>query len=193
MQLDPWVTTGAEPPASRYPKIADGTLVTLDRFVETFPKIPGAGTAESMYVPVRLDFGPRWKDQRIADIVPPRAGAPYRVLVPAVDADGNELAGIRLPDIAVPLATYTGWNLRSEQAGAAGALARLAGSYLPFAATAAEREKTGDPRLSVTERYPTREHYLARVIEAAVRLRDERFLLDEDVVEIVKAAAGRLK
>jgi hypothetical protein len=193
VQLDRWVTTGAEPPTSRYPKIADGTLVGLDRFLETFPKIPGAGIAESMYVPVRLDFGPRWKDQRIADIVPPRAGAPYRVLVPAVDADGNEIAGIRLPDIAVPLATYTGWNLRSEKAGAAGALARLTGSYLPFAATAKEREKTGDPRLSVAERYPTREHYLARVAEAAVRLRDERFLLDEDVVEIVKTAAARLK
>ncbi|MGE5193964.1 MAG: alpha/beta hydrolase domain-containing protein, partial [Deltaproteobacteria bacterium] len=90
-----------------------------------------------------------------------------------------------------PLATYTGWNLRSEQAGAAGALARLAGSYLPFAGTATEREKTGDPRLSVAERHPTREHYLARVAEAAVRLRDERFLLDEDVVEIVKTAGGR--
>jgi hypothetical protein len=115
------------------------------------------------------------------------------VLVPAVDADGNELSGIRLPDIAIPLATYTGWNLRSEKAGAAGALARLTGSYLPFAATAAEREKSGDPRLSVAERYPTREHYMARIADAAVRLRDERFLLDEDVVEIVKNAAGRLK
>jgi hypothetical protein len=146
-----------------------------------------------MYVPLRLDFGPRWKEQRIADFVPPRVGPPYRTLVPAVDADGNEIAGIRLPDIAVPLATFTGWNVRSESAGAPGALGRWTGSYLPFAATAAEREKSRDPRLSVAERYPTREHYLARVTEAAVRQRDEGWLLDEDVVEILKTAAGRVK
>src|SRR5262249_37896496 len=160
---DRWETAGVEPPPSRYPKIADRTLVDLDTYRASFPKIPGAGIAETMYVPVRLDFGPRWKEQRIADVVPPRAGAPYRTLVPAVDADGNEIAGIRLPDIAVPLATFTGWNLRAEPAGAPGALARWAGSYLPFPATAEDREKSGDPRLSVAERYPSREHYLARV------------------------------
>jgi hypothetical protein len=191
VQLDQWVTTGVEPPPSRYPKIADGTLIGLEKYRAAFPKIPGAGITETMYVPVRLDFGRRWKEERIADIVPPRAGPAYRTLVPAADADGNEISGIRLPDVAVPLATYTGWNLRSEPAGASGALARWAGSYLPFAATAEEREKTGDPRPSVAERYPTREHYLARVAEATVRLHDERFLLDEDVVEIVKTAAGR--
>jgi hypothetical protein len=191
VQLDQWVTAGVEPPASRYPKIADGTLLSLEKYRATFPKIPGAGITETMYVPVRLDFGPRWKTERIADVVPPRGGPAYRTLVPAVDTDGNEVAGIRLPDIAVPLATYTGWNLRAEPAGAAGALARWAGSYLPFAATAEECAKTGDPRPSIADRYPTREHYLARIAEAAVRLHDERFLLDEDVVEIVKNASAR--
>src|SRR5258708_20195817 len=142
-----------------------------------------------MYVPVRLDFGPQWKETGIAEFVPPRVGVPYRTLVPAIDADGNEIAGIRLPDIAVPVATFTGWNLRSESVGAAGALRRWNGSYLPFALTAAERAQTGDPRPSVAERYATRETYLARVGETAVQLRDDGFLLDEDVVDILKTAA----
>jgi hypothetical protein len=81
------------------------------------------------------------------------------MLVPAVDSDGNEIAGIRLPDVAVPAATFTGWNLRSESVGAAGALGRWNGSYFPFALTAEERKQSGDPRLSVAERYPTRYAY----------------------------------
>jgi len=189
--LDQWVSAGAEPPASRYPRIADGTLLGLEAFRDTFPAIPGVAAPRSMYVPVRLDFGPRWQESGIADIVPPRVGPPYRTLVPAVDADGNEVAGIRLPDIAVPLATFTGWNQRSRAIGAEGALTRLTGSYLPFALNGADRMKSGDPRRSIVERYPTRDVYLARVAEAALALRAERFLLDEDVVEILKTAAGR--
>jgi hypothetical protein len=144
-----------------------------------------------MCVPMRLEFGPRWKELGIADIVPPRVGPPYRMLVPAIDSDGNEIAGIRLPDIAVPAATFTGWNLRSESVGAAGALGRWTGSYLPFALTAQDRRQSGDPRLSIAERFPTRDAYLARVAEAAVGLCDEGFLLDEDVVAILKTAATR--
>jgi hypothetical protein len=113
------------------------------------------------------------------------------MLVPAIDADGNEIAGIWLPDVAVPAATFTGWNLRSESVGAAGALGWWTGSYLRFALTAEERKQSGDPRLSIAERYPTRDAYLARVAEAAVELRDEGFLLDEDVVAILKTAATR--
>src|SRR5262249_10340529 len=115
----------------------------------------------------------------------------YHVLVPAVGGDGNEVAGIHLPEIAAPVATYSGWNLRSEPVGAAGSLGRWSGSYLPFAPTAQERKGTGDPQPSIAARYPTRDHYVARVTEAAVRLRDEGFLLDEDVVAIVKAALAR--
>jgi hypothetical protein len=190
-RLDHWVTAGTDPPASRFPKIADGTLVDLAHYRATFPAIPGVKPPEAMYVPFRLDFGPRWKELGIADVVPPRVGPPYRVLVPAVDNDGNEIAGIRLPDVAVPVATFTGWNLRSESVGAAGALGRWTGSYLPFALTAEERKESGDSRLSVAERYATRDVYLARVAEAAIGLRDEGFLLDEDVVEILKTAVTR--
>src|SRR5262249_25528700 len=138
-----------------------------------------------------LDFGPDWKHDGIGEFIPPRLGAPYRTLVPAVDADGNERAGIRLPDIAVPLATFTGWNLRSERVGAAGALGRGSGSCLPFAATAAERKKPGDPRPSLAERYTNRAEYLTRFTNSALRLREEGLLLDEDVVALLKTAAAR--
>jgi hypothetical protein len=191
VQLDRWVTAGTEPTPSRLPKIADGTLVDLATWQAAFPKIPDLNLPRAMYTPLRLDFGPDWKQDGIGEFVPPRVGAPYCTLVPAVDADGNERAGIRLPDIAVPLATFTGWNLRSERAGAEGALARWAGSRLPFAATADDRQQTGDPRLSVAERYASRDAYLNRIAEAAIRLRDEGLLVDEDVVDILKTTAAR--
>jgi hypothetical protein len=190
--LDRWVSAGREPPASRYPKLSDAMLVDLGVYLRSFPKIPNVNVPEKMYIPVRLDFGPRFKAAGIADFVPPRVGTAYHTLVPAVNSDGNEIAGVHLPDVAVPLATFTGWNLRGEAAGAPGALARWSGSYLPFPATDAARKQTGDPRLSIAERYPTREAYVAKMTESALRLRDEGFLLDEDVVEILKAAARRM-
>jgi hypothetical protein len=188
--LDQWVSAGREPPKSRYPRIADGTLVDLETFRTKFPRIPGVQAPAGYYMPFRLDFGPRWP-AGIADRVPPGVGAPYRALVPAVDADGNEVAGIRLPDVAVPLATYTGWNLRAAAYGAEGVLAPYNGSYLAFAQTRAERLRSHDPRPSVEERYPTREVYLARMTEAALQLRGQGFLLDEDVAAILQAAAKR--
>jgi hypothetical protein len=112
-------------------------------------------------------------------------------LIPAVDADGNEIAGIRLPEVAVPLGTFTGWNLRAAPFGAEGLLSGLDGMYLPFAVTAAERQARHDPRPAVQERYPTREVYLARMTEAALELQEQRFLLAEDVVAILRNAAQR--
>jgi hypothetical protein len=189
--LDQWVSAGKRPPESRYPRIADGTLVDLATFRKMFPRIPGVSLPTGYYMPFRLDFGPRWLTEGIADCVPPRVGPAYRTLVPAVDADGNEVAGIRLPDVAVPLATYTGWNLRAAGHGAEGMLAPYHGSYLVFARTRDQRLKSGDPRPSVLERYPTREVYLARMMQAALQLRHDGFLLDEDVVAILNTAAER--
>jgi hypothetical protein len=191
VQLDRWVTQGIAPPASRFPMIADGTLVDLPTYQSSFPAIPGAQPPAAMYVPLRLDFGPQWKTQGIADLVPPRPGQAFRTLVPAIDADGNELAGIRLPDIAVPIATYTGWNLRGDSVGAAGALGRWNGSFLQFAPTATQRLGTTDPRMSIAERYSTRDVYIRRIAEVAINLHDEGFLLDEDVVGILKKAGER--
>jgi hypothetical protein len=186
--LDRWVTTGAQPPASVVPRIDQHTLVSLEAWRERFPKIPGSAQPAACYAPLKLDFGPRWHEEGIADFVPPRAGPAYRTLVPQVDADGNELAGIRLPDVAVPLATYTGWNVRAAQAGAEKALGRWAGSYLAFPRDRQERERMGDPRLSVIERYPTRGDYIEKVVRSVLALRESGFLLDEDVVAIVKEA-----
>lgn len=189
--LDGWVTDGEEPPASRYPRIDDGTLVGLPKFQEQFPKIPGVSLPQAYYRPLRLERGPRWESDRIATIVPPKVGPAYQTLVPAVDRDGNELAGIRLPDVAVPLATYMGWNLRAERYGARGALSDLDGSYLEFPRTAADREKAGDPRLSVQERYASRDAYLEKYAEAIERLQGERFLLEADGDEMLEQAAQR--
>ena len=191
--LDDWVSTGKKPPPSRYPRIADGTLVDLEAFRKSFPRIPGVNLPEGYYRPARLDFGSRFHTEGIADVIPPKMGEPYCTLVPAVDADGNEIAGVRLPDVAVPLGTYTGWNLRDAKYGAEEMLAGLEGMYLPFALKPGERRTSGDPRPSVVERYPTREAYLSRMTEAALELQREGFLLAEDVVAILNTASQRFR
>jgi hypothetical protein len=188
--LDRWVSTGEEPPESRYPRIADRTLIDLATYRASFPRIPGARLPESFHAPLRLDLGPRWNTLGIADYAPPEVGPAYRALVPAVDGDGNESAGIRLPEVAVPLATYAGWNLRAAECGAEGMLARWIGSQWPFPRTPEDRRRTRDPRPSVLERYPTQSAYVTRISERAMQLQHERFLLPEDVGAIRKAAAA---
>lgn len=125
--LNDWVSGARQPPPSRYPRLTDRTLVDLKSFRDSFPKIPGVNLPTDYYRPRRLNFGTRFQSHGIANIVPPELGEPYVTLIPAVDADGNEVAGIRLPDVAVPLGTYTGWNLRAAEFGAAGVLAGLDG------------------------------------------------------------------
>jgi hypothetical protein len=111
-------------------------------------------------------------------------------LLSNVDVDGNEIGGIRLPEQAVPLATLTGWQFRSDRIGAPQTLITNSGAYIPFPATRAEREKTGDPRLSIEERYASRAEYLARAEQVAKRLAEERYVLAADVAAMV-AEAGR--
>jgi hypothetical protein len=185
--LDQWVSRGVPPPDSRVPRISDGTLVSLERFRAAFPAIPGVALPESFYRPLRLDLGPRWQSEGIADNVPPTVGKPFAALVPQVDADGNDIAGIRLPEIAVPVVTSTGWRLRSPSY--SNTLGRNTGRVWPFPLTPEERERTGDPRPSIVERYPSRALYLARVADHLVELRRERFLLDEDVAILLDQAA----
>ncbi len=186
--LDRWVREDAEPPASRYPRIDDGTLVDLAAFRAQFPAIPGVEAPSQAYRPLRLDAGPRWETEGIADQVPPQAGDPYATLVPAVDADGNELAGIQLPELAAPLATATGWNLRDDAYGDGGTLAGLAGAWFPFARTKAEREASGDPRPSLEERYGSRSRYLETVAESLLEWHRDGYLLDEDVPRLLERA-----
>jgi hypothetical protein len=183
--MDRWITGEAEPPESRYPRIADGTLVGLEAFRDQFPAVPGKELPEMLNRPLRLDPGPRWRGEGIADEVPPKVGTAYVTLVPAVDADGNERAGIRLPEIAVPLATCLGWNLRADLPGV---LSDLDGGYWEFSRSRTEREKTGDPRPSVAERYPSRSDYLSQVSETLLGLRAGGYLLDEDVTRLLERA-----
>jgi hypothetical protein len=182
--LDQWVSLGVEPPESQIPKISDGTLVNLETFLDAFPEIPGIQKPPSFYNPYRLDPGPRWHIEGIADNVPPKTGPRYVCLVPQVDKDGNEIAGIRLPEIAVPWATFTGWSMRSPSYSRT--LRRNEGRVWPLPRTAEERKRTGDPRKSISERYPTKEEYLYKVTESLLELKQQRFLLDEDLAILLK-------
>ena len=103
-------------------------------------------------------------------------------MVPQVDADGNDIAGVRMPDLAVPLATYTGWNLFNPASGPTAVLSSMQGSYIPLARTRADRERARDPRPSIEERYHDKDQYLGRVSKAALELIEQRFLLGEDLV-----------
>jgi hypothetical protein len=173
--LDEWVAAGRPPPPSAVPTIDGGTLIPAE--ATEFPAIPGAAIARTSNV-----IAP------VGDWTDPRSPArPYRSLVCSVDADGNEVAGVRLPDIAVPLGTYTGWNLYRAPY-PEGALADRDGSFLAFAATEAERQRTGDPRRSIAERYGSRAAYLAVVERVVAALVAGRFLLPEDAERYLEQA-----
>ena len=181
--MDAWVRKNTAPPESSYPKIADQTLVPLDRFA--FPAIPNVNRSQDANAAYHLDFGPRWRDG-ILSLQPPKVGKSFPVLVPQVDADGNERDGVRLPEITVPLATYTGWNLRDPSIGAPGQRISFEGSYLPFPKTAVDRKKSGDPRQSIAERYPSREDYLSRYSRAVDELVKQHWILEEDRLLLVE-------
>jgi hypothetical protein len=183
--LDRWITDGVEPPASRYPLLADGTLTAVDK--SGWPAIPGYPRPQSPMTTYRLDFGPEWS-KGIVTREPPGIGKAFVGRVPAVDEAGNDRAGIRLPEIAVPLATHTGWNYRHASIGATDRLASEIGSYLPLPRTQADRVKTGDGRKSIAERYTGLDDYLARISLAANALVKERFLLAEDVPALIERA-----
>jgi hypothetical protein len=180
--MDAWVRNGLLPPPSSYPKIADGTLVPLQDYAP--PAIPGVNRPHEANQAWRVDFGTDWRDG-ILSIQPPKVSEPFPVLVPQVDADGNERDGVRLPEITVPLATYASWNLRDPSIGAPDQRVSFELSYLPFPKTAAERQTTGDPRKSIAERYSDRETYLTRYHAAVEDLVKQRWILPEDRDAIV--------
>ncbi len=175
--MDAWVRSDTLPPPNNYPKIADGNLVPLQKYA--LPAIPGVNRPHEASQAYRLDFGPNWQ-QGILSIQPPKVGPAFPVLVPQVDADGNERDGVRLPEITVPLATYTAWNLRDPSIGAPDQRVSFEASYLPFPKTAADRQKTGDPRKSIAERYADREDYLTQYTKAVDALVEQRWILPED-------------
>ncbi len=160
-----WVKNGTLPPASQHPRLADGTLVPSSAI--TFPSIAGVPS-------------PR-------DIPGGREGTTlFPFLVPAIDADGNERSGVRTAELVVPVATYTGWNFRNQSAGGTDYLVSLTGSSIPFARSAAERKANNDPRPSIAERYPSKEHYLARAKAECDRLIAGGYLLSTDAPQVMK-------
>jgi Alpha/beta hydrolase domain len=198
--LDRWVSKGTPPPDSRVPRVVDGTAVfavpqpdTVTGIVPQdelgFPDIPGVTYTGVITTRYLFDFGPEFDSEGIMSIFPPDfVGAPtYPSFVSRTDEDGNELAGIRLPTVAAPIATTTGWALRREGFGLNDGC-ESAGQYIPFATTEAERLANGDPRPSLEERYGTHGKYVRAVAEVARELMRDRLLLREDVRKYIQAA-----
>jgi hypothetical protein len=194
VDLDAWISHRAQPPASRLPRRLDHTLVpSLPQSGVGFPAIPGVRYTGQMSTGDLFDFGRRFDDGILdfrthdGTIVAPVVASPYPVFVPATDADGNDRAGVRLPDVAVPVATYTGYGFRAAGLGGPD-LCDAFGQAIPFAKTRADRAAAGDPRPSLEERYPTHQAYVDQVRAAAEALARDRLLLQEDVDRFVQAA-----
>jgi Alpha/beta hydrolase domain len=190
LAFDRWVRDGVEPPPSTYPRIADGTLVTIAAHALAFPRIPGFRLPESNLRPPRLDLGSRFETDRIADEVPPSMGKPFETLVPKPDVDGVDQGGIALPEVLVPLGTRTGFNTRNDAAGFPWATGRWDGSFVPFPRTDTERQASGDPRPSLQARYANRAAYEAKVRSAAAAIVAQGFLLAEEVDALVDEAGS---
>jgi hypothetical protein len=187
--LDQWVDQGIAPPPSMVPKLSNGTLVDpLPQDKVGFPAIPGVtynGLKTTRYL---FDMGPNFYATGVPTTFPPVINAPYQdnpangpfypSFVPATDKDGNDIAGVRLPDVTVPLATYTGWALRAGAASGDGC--EGSGQYIPFAKTKAERTASGDPRLSIEERYPSFSAYYFLVAQSINNFVANRWMLPED-------------
>ena len=192
--LDEWVRTGKPAPASRHPRISDGTAVESHTLASKFLRIPGVAFPEKVTRAMRLDYGPEAKEGRTTTL-PPVAGEEFPALVANVDDDCNEIGGIRLPDLMVPVATYTGWNLRHPDIGAPGLVigitGGLAGWVLPFPATPAKGAASGDPRPAISDRYNSKDDYVSQTKSAAQHLAGEGYMLEEDVEDSMRRAAVR--
>lgn len=193
LALDRWVKDGVAPPPSVYPTIAGKTLVVWGQESTGFPRIPLINYPKIIQQPSLLDFGRRWVSEGIADVQPPAAGSHYVVLVPRCGPDGNELGCLSPPEVAVPMGTHTGWNLRRAEYGAANDLVSLGGSYIPFAVTKAQRDFTGDPRLSLEERYGNVTTYLQQLRKQCEQLEATGYLLREDTRRLMEQQEQRFR
>jgi hypothetical protein len=176
--LEYWVKDNVQPPASVVPRLARHELTPLSGL--RFPRIPGVTPPQHPRLARRLDFGPEFSKDGYSTQEPPKVHGAFRLLVPQVDRDGNDLGGIKLPEVAVPLGTFTGWNLRAPGTGAPSQMASFVGSFIAFPRTKAERLKTHDSRLSIEERYADRADYMQRVASVVDALVAQRFILDRD-------------
>lgn len=188
--MDLWVEQGIPPPPSTYPRVEDGTLVSVADYQAAFPTIPGIGKPAGQNTYELLDFGPTFTSiGGVRSKEPPTLGPTYQSFVPKPDADGLDLAGVRPMQIRVPLGTTTGWNLRNAAHRPADSLCGITGMYVAFADTPAQRQAAGDPRLSVQERYGSHAGFVSAVVRAAKDLVRARFLLKEDADRYIDAAA----
>lgn len=183
--MSQWISEDIEPPASRYPLIANNSLVRSHYGGKINHKawnpIDGIDHPSGLYRPAFADYGPQWNTHRIVEAHPPRAMGFYNTLVPAVDINNNDLGAstILLPTAAVPIATFLSWNLRAENIGAPKALARLVGGYLPLPITEVLAAQKGDPRGSISDMYQSFEDYFSQYEAATDNLIGQRFLLPE--------------
>ncbi len=186
--MDRWIQDGTPPPPSHYPKISDGALVGWPEAKSGWRAIPGVIYPTVIQQPEYLDYGPEYATGRIITNHPPVSKGDYRVLVPAYGPDNNEKGTLLVPGVSVPVATFTGWNLRHESLGAPAELLSLAGGYIPLPRTAKERRASGDPRPAVLERYRDYEDYLAQYRAAARKLIEEGYALEEDFGTLMRVA-----
>lgn len=189
LAMNRWVTDGTAPPASALPRVDNGTLVTP--YLLKFPKLPSVNVATVPQRAYRADYGPDFIRKGVVTQEPPAIKSAFAILVPQVDADGNEVAGIRMPELAVPIATYTGWNLFNEKSGPTNVVSSMQGSFIPLPRSKADRDASGDPRRSIDERYRSRDQYLAEITKAANDLVTKGYLLKNDVPRIVAQAGTR--
>jgi len=191
LHLDRWVRGDAGPPASNQPRLADRTLVSVDTYKAALPVLTALAPPSSNHRPFRLDLGARFASAGIVDRVPSGFGLPFESRVPAPNGDGSDQAGVRLPELLVPLGTRTGWNRRGPETGFANNTGRFDGSFLPFARTEAERVAAGDPRPSLEARYPGgRAEFLVRTRAAAEETAAAGFLLPDELESEVAEEAG---
>jgi hypothetical protein len=175
LAMQRWLAADQPPPASVYPRVAKNELTTLAQV--RFPKRGGIQPPVRLHDVFRLDFGPEFRSRGIVAYEPPRMGPAFGILVPQVDEDGNDVAGLKTPQVAVPLAMHTGWNLRSPAIGSPDEMFSMTGSYFPF------------PANVVLKRYQNRSGYLARIRAAARKLAAEGFLLERDLAGVEQLSA----
>lgn len=193
LALDRWIASNEAPPESVFPRIARGELVPLEAWRRAFPAVSmKAQLPAILRSPPAADYGPNWHSRGWIELQPPRVMGRYVSLVPQAGPDGNDLGCLLPPEVAVPLATYTGWNIRTAEQGAAGELVSLTGSYIPFARSDAERQP-GDQRASLAGRYGSVDAYIEQLTAECERLVTAKLLLPADAQRLIGVYSQRAR
>lgn len=192
LSLDSYFLKGKPLPKSVYPTINKGTLVDWDQKSSSFPVLPNVIYPGTIQQPAFFNYGPRWFSKRIIDNQPPIYKGDYKVLVPKYDQDGMEMGCLQPPEVAVPIATYTGWNVKKKSStGTQNELSSLQGSYIPFPQTKQARIDTKDPRRSLEERYENISDYEHQLKAYCLKLAKNGYLLKADIPQIIETHTKR--